>query len=54
MIIKEQLEELIAVLKEGNVDLFQKNEFGNTALHIACNPIYNTNVEIIKLLLSIR
>lgn len=52
MIIKEQLEELTAVLKEGNVDLFQKNEFGNTPLHIACNPIYDTNSEIIKLLLK--
>ncbi|MCX8524718.1 ankyrin repeat domain-containing protein [Chryseobacterium formosus] len=49
MIIKEQL---TAVLKEGNVDLFQKNEFGNTPLHVACNPIYDTNVEIIKLLLK--
>jgi len=46
------LEELIAVLKEGNVDLSQKNEFGNTPLDIACNPIYDTNVEIIKLLLK--
>jgi ankyrin repeat protein len=52
MIIKEQLDELIAVLKNENIDLSQKNEFGNTPLHVACNPIDAINAGIVELLLK--
>nr|WP_084680306.1 ankyrin repeat domain-containing protein [Chryseobacterium luteum] len=34
------------------MDLSQKNEFGSTPLHIACNSIDAINVEIVKLLLN--
>lgn len=52
MIIKNQLDELIEILKKENIDLSQKNEFGNTPLHVACHSIYGINVEIVKLLLK--
>lgn len=52
MIIKEQLEELIVVLKKESIDLHQRNEFGNTPLHVACNPIYAINAGIVELLLK--
>lgn len=52
MIIKDQLDELIEILKNKNIDLYQRNEFGNTPLHVACNSIYAINAEIVELLLK--
>ncbi|HRB72319.1 ankyrin repeat domain-containing protein [Flavobacterium sp. WV_118_3] len=52
IIIKNQLNELIDVLKNENIDLNQRNEFGNTPLHVACNSIYAINKEIVEVLLK--
>lgn len=52
IIIKDQLDELIEILKNENIDLFQKNEFGNTPLHVACHSIDAINVDIVELLLK--
>lgn len=52
LIVLEKSKDLEDFLKSQKIDLSQKNEFGSTPLHIACNNIDDINVEIVKLLLN--
>lgn len=52
LIVLEKSKELEDFLKSQKIDLNQRNKYGNTPLHVACNSIYAINVEIVKLLLK--
>lgn len=52
LIVLEKSKELDDFLKSQKIDLYQKNEFGSTPLHIACNSIGPINIEVVKLLLN--
>ena len=44
--------EINKLVEEGNIDLTQANEFGNTPLHVACKVRDKGNVELVKLFLN--